>query len=67
MSNRAIILYRINGGPVQAVVNGETIHEFDNRDDALAIIDMDRSPESQLAQLFEAGQLDYQLVELDEL
>jgi hypothetical protein len=71
MLMNCILLFRINGGPVQAIrhcdeAGNETgeIHEFDHMDDALAFIDAVDHP---FARLIDSGQVDCQIVSLDEL
>ena len=64
-----IILYRINGGKVQAVLNDdEEICEFPHMDAAVryALNGAD-DPPSLFAKICESGQADYQIVELNEL
>lgn len=62
---RCIILYRVNGGPAEAVMqwvpdkNDYRIEEYPNFDAAVAFADTNK--------LFQSGQADYQIVELDEL
>lgn len=60
-----IILYRVNGGPAEAVMehmaDDDTyrIREYLNFDEAVAFADANK--------LFQSGQADYQIIELDEL
>jgi hypothetical protein len=55
-----IILYRTNGGSLEYVDDGAGgIHEFPHRDDAIAY--------AMNNPLFDSGQADYQIVELDEV
>lgn len=61
-----VILYRINGGPVEIVwktssagAHEDLIYEFGHLDEAVAFAERNR--------LFQSGQADYQIVELDEL
>lgn len=63
MPLRCVILYRVNGGPVQAVGNSDdgepVIEEFASREEAIDFAEDNG--------LFQSGQADYQIVELDEL
>ena len=59
-----IILYRINGGPVEALCKTSAddmgqLFEFPHLDDAVAYAERNA--------LFQSGQADYQIVELNEL
>lgn len=57
---RCIILFRINGQSLQYVRDvRDGIHEFPHRDDAIAYASSNL--------LFDSGQADYQIVELDEV
>lgn len=65
------ILFRLNGGAVQAVrhsddAGSETgeLYEFAHMDDAVSFVHAADHP---FAKLIEAGQVDYQIVTLDEL
>lgn len=55
------ILYRVNGGKLQFVATSDAgdICEFPDMDAAISYADQNG--------LFESGQADYQIVELDEL
>jgi hypothetical protein len=62
--NACVILFRVNGGPVMAVMectpeNEYRILEYPNLDAAITYADANK--------LFRSGQADYQIVELDEL
>ncbi len=66
-----VILFRVNGGPAQAIrhcdeTGAETgeLHEFDHIDDAVSFVHAADNP---FARQIESGQIDYQIVELDEL
>lgn len=66
-----VILFRINGGPVQAVrhcdeagIDLGELHEFNHADDAVSFVHAADHP---FSRLIESGQLDYQIVALDEL
>jgi hypothetical protein len=55
-----IIVYRINGGKVQVVINDdEEITVFPHQDEAVRYTDTNR--------LFQSGQSDFQIVSLDEI
>jgi hypothetical protein len=55
-----IIVYCVNGGSVEVVMNcGVSVAVFANRDEAVAYVDANK--------LFQSGQVDYQIVVLDEL
>ena len=66
-----IILFRVNSGPVQAIRHSDEtgretgeLHEFSHMDDAVSFVHAADHP---FARLIESGQLDYQIVSLDEL
>jgi hypothetical protein len=59
-----IILFRINGSPVQAVQHDDELHEFSDMDDAVSFAHAADTP---FARLIEAGQIVFQIVPLDEL
>lgn len=63
-----VILFRINGGEVQAIAsdNGK-IHEFRNFDEAVSFASGDDPRPATFAKLVASGQADYQIVSLDEL
>ncbi len=58
-----IIAYRVNGGPVEMVMNFEEddakVAVFPNMDNAISYADGNK--------LFQSGQATYQIIELDEL
>lgn len=58
-----VILFRVNGGHVQAVMDNTEIREFPNLDAAVS----HTQGGTMFAKLIESGQADFQIVELNEL
>lgn len=59
--NACVILFRMNGGPVEAVrTQGGGLHVFTDRDDAISFLD-------DHWRMWRSGYVDTQIVELDEL